>query len=206
MDAATHRSDLLDLKRANALQRIAIVALIFLSILMMLKISSQQTTVIAEPPSRAQAISMTGDRVDAAWLEEMGLWVAHLMLDVTPQSVPWQREQVLRMTHPEIHGDLEQRMVAQAKRLIESNATTSFWPQQVAPDPDGQQTLLMGRLDTYVNGTRTSSATTAYRVSFRSKGGRILIKDWTEVPTDDPWLLKAAERALKAEKTKGGSK
>ena len=203
MKADLHVTDLFELKRANAQQRMVILGLVALSILLAFKVLAKDHTVVLEPPSRAQEIGMTGDRVDAGWLEEMGSYIAHLMLDVTPASVGWQQAQILRWTHPDLHGDLQQRMTAQAKRITESNATTSFWPQQVAADPDQQRVIVMGQLDTLVNGTRTSSDTVAYRADFQSKGGRVLLKGWTEVPRDDPWLVKAmvaVEHNLKGKK------
>lgn len=203
---ANHKKDLHELKRANSQQRMALLGLVGISLLLVFQILGQKPTVILEPPTRSRSITITGELVDAAWLEEMGLWVSHLMLDVTPQALPWQREQILRITHPDTHGELEQRMVAQAKRMVEANATTSFWPQQIAPDVEGQRVVLLGRLDTLVNGVRTSTADVAYSATFQSRGGRALLKDWAEVPSNDPWLLKAAEQKLKAEQQKGKKK
>ena len=87
-------------------------------------------------------------------------------------------------------------MAVAAKRLTEANATTVFWPQQVAPDPDRQRVLLIGRVETYVNGQAVQGAgrTVAYQASFESNGGRMLLKDWVEAPTDDPWLERAAQK------------
>jgi conjugal transfer pilus assembly protein TraE len=197
---ATHKKDLHEFKRANGVQRMTILGLVGVTVMLTFMVLGQKPIVILEPPTRTKAFTITGDRVDAAWLEEMGLWVAHLMLDVTPQAITWQREQILKLTHPDTHGELEQRMNAQAKRLVEANATTSFWPQQIAHDVEGQRVVMQGRLDTYVNGVRTSTNDVAYAATFASKGGRVLLKEWGEVPTDDPWLVKAAEQKLQAEK------
>jgi len=39
----------------------------------------------------------------------------------------------------------------------------------------------------------------AYQAAFESKGGRMLLKDWVETPTDDPWLAKAMDEKARAE-------
>jgi type IV conjugative transfer system protein TraE len=181
-------------------QQLITLAIVVLAVLLAVHAMGKQTTVILEPPTRTKAIAVVGDRVDAAWLEEMGAWVAHMMLDASPHSIAWQHEQLLKWVHPSAHGHLQQDMAVQAKRLVDTNASTMFWLQQVAPDAEHTRVALIGQLDTYVNGVKVpgSSRTQAYLVQFESRGGRMLIKDWREVPGDDIWLTKAMAQAEKA--------
>jgi conjugal transfer pilus assembly protein TraE len=198
---------------ATALKRQQLITagLVVLTLLLSVLVTRKQTTVILEPPTRSKAVAIVGDRVDAAWLEEMGGWVAHMMLDTSPHSIAWQQEQLLRWVHPSAHGQLQQDMAVEAKRLIQTNASTMFWLQQVAADPEHVRVALMGQLDTYVNGVKVagSSRTQAYLLTFESRGGRMLIKEWREVPNDDIWLTRAleqAERARAAQQEKEKSK
>lgn len=175
-----------------------------LSLLLTINALTKQTTIILEPPSRSKTIAVVGDKVDGAWLEEMGAWVAHMILDASPHSIGWQQEQLLKWVHPSTHGQMQQEMAVQAKRLIDTNASTVFWLQQLAPDVERQRVALVGQLDTYVNGVKVpgSSRTMSFLVQFEAKGGRMQIKEWKEVPGDDIWLSKALEAAAKAkEKT-----
>lgn len=175
-----------------------------LSLLLTINALTKQTTIILEPPSRSKTIAVVGDKVDGAWLEEMGAWVAHMMLDASPHSIGWQQEQLLKWVHPSTHGQMQQEMAVQAKRLIDTNASTVFWLQQLAPDVERQRVALVGQLDTYVNGVKVpgSSRTMSFLVQFEARGGRMQIKEWKEVPGDDIWLSKALEAAAKAkEKT-----
>lgn len=185
------------LKRQQAIN----IGMLVLAVALTLGTLSKQTTTILEPPTRSKTIAIVGDRVDGAWLEEMGAWVAHMILDSSPHSIGWQQEQILRWTHPSTHGQLQQEMAVQAKRLIDTNASTIFWLQQTAPDVDRQRIALIGQLDTYVNGVRVSgsSRTVSYLVQFESKGGRMLIKEWKEVPGDDIWLIRTLETIAKAQ-------
>ena len=173
-----------------------------LSLLLTINALTKQTTIILEPPSRSKTIAVVGDKVDGAWLEEMGAWVAHMILDASPHSIGWQQEQLLKWVHPSTHGQMQQEMAVQAKRLIDTNASTVFWLQQLAPDVERQRVALVGQLDTYVNGVKVpgSSRTMSFLVQFEAKGGRMQIKEWKEVPGDDIWLSKALEAAAK-EKT-----
>lgn len=207
-----HRADVSDMQVALRRQQLLSMALGTISAVLAVAVLAKRTTVILEPPSRSQTIAVTGDRVDGAWLQEMAIYLAHLMLDATPHSIGWQHDQVLKWVHPSMHGELQQRMAVQAKRLTEANATTVFWPQQVAPDVDRQQVVVLGHLDTYINGQSVagSGRSVAYLASFETRGGRMLLKDWAEVPKDDPWLVKALDdqdRARgEAEPNKGASR
>jgi conjugal transfer pilus assembly protein TraE len=204
MNPSRHINDIQSLTASLRRQQLITLVASLLSLLLAVLALSKQTTTILEPPVRAKTIAVTGDRVDGAWLEEMGAWVAHMMLDSSPHSIAWQQEQILRWTHPSTHGLMQQDMAVQAKRLKDTNAATVFWLQQVAPDPERQRVAVLGQLDTYVNGVRVegSGRTVSYMAQFESKGGRLLLKEWKEVPGDDIWLAKATEAALREQKDK----
>ncbi len=195
MQPNRHLSDIQSL--AAALRRQQLLALAMaVAIILLIGLSLSKThTVVLEPPTRAKTISMTGDRVDGAWLEEMGGWVAHMMLDASPVSIAQQHEQVLKWTHPARHGQLQQELAVAARRLADANASTVFWLQQVAPDPERQRVALVGQLDTYVNGVKVlgSSKTVSYLAQFESRGGRVLLREWKQTPTDDIWLARLME-------------
>lgn len=200
MSPDRHLSEVTSLVAAVKRQQFLSLALLLLCALLSVQALRKETTVILEPPQRSKSIAVVGDKVDAAWLEEMGAWVAHMILDASPHSIAWQQEQLLKWVHPASHGQLQQDMAVQARRLMDTNAATVFWLQQVAPDPERTRVALVGQLDTYVNGVKVpgSSRTQAYVVQFESKGGRMLIKGWREVPGDDIWLTRALETAAKS--------
>lgn len=203
MDPKRHLSDIQSLSTALRLQQWLTLGLACAILLLIFVALGKTQTVVLEPPTRAKAIGMTGDRVDSAWLEEMGSWIAHMMLDASPLSIEKQQAQVLHWTHPIRYGSLQQQMAIAAQRLRESNASTMFWLEQVAPDPDRQRVALIGQLETYVNGVRVNGASKAvsYIAEFESKGGRVLLRDWKETPIDDIWLAKLMEN-LAREKDK----
>lgn len=200
MNPSRQLSDIQSVASALKRQQLITVVLSGLAVLLTINALTKQTTVILEPPSRTKTIAVVGDRVDGAWLEEMGAWVAHMILDASPHSIAWQQEQLLKWVHPATHGQMQQDMAVQAKRLIDTNASTVFWLQQLAADVDTQRVALIGQIDTYVNGVKVpgSSRTASFLLQFEAKGGRMQIKEWKEVPGDDIWLTKALEAAAKA--------
>ncbi|MBL8345275.1 MAG: hypothetical protein JNN03_07525 [Rubrivivax sp.] len=200
MNPDRHLGDIQSLTAALRRQQTLTALVVLLGLVLAVVAVAKRHTVILEPPVRTKQIAVVGDKVDGAWLEEMGPWIAHMMLDASPMSIAWQHEQILRWAHPAAHGQLQQDMAVHAKRLREANAATIFWLQQTAPDPERQRIVMAGYLETYVNGIRVSGSTrnVAYLAQFESKGGRMLLKEWKEVPTDDIWQARAQEAAAKA--------
>ena len=89
MTPERHHADLAELRTSLRRQQALSLTLGVAVLLMVFAVLGKRTTVILEPPSRAKTVAITGDRVDAAWLEEMGTYIAHLMLDATPRSIDW---------------------------------------------------------------------------------------------------------------------
>lgn len=192
MNPQTNLQDSKELKRLLARQQVITCGTVVALILLAFSLMRHQPQVILEPPTRTKTMTVQGDTVDSQYMIEIGQYVAHMMLDATPKVIDARQEEVLKWVHPKTFGTLQNRMAVAAKRLKESNSTTIFWPQQVAPDPDNLRIALIGTLETYVNGTRQPpDKTQAWLLELDSTGGRMTIKDWKETPLDDPLLAKA---------------
>ena len=151
------RNDNRDLKRLLLRQQAITFSLVGALLLLSLMLLRHQPQVILEPPTRVSTFTVQGDRVDQNYLTEMAQYVAHMMLDVTPATIERRNDEVLKWVHPATFGAMQNRMTVAAKRLKDANATTIFWPSQVAPDPDKLRVAVIGSLETYVNGTRVQA-------------------------------------------------
>lgn len=197
MNPDLSRNDNRELKRLLLRQQAITFSLVGALLLLSLMLLRHQPQVILEPPTRVSTITVQGDRVDQNYLTEMAQYVAHMMLDVTPATIERRNDEVLKWVHPATFGAMQNRMTVAAKRLKDANATTIFWPSQVAPDPDKLRVAVIGILETYVNGMRVQAdKTQSWLLQFESKGGRMLIKDWKETPLDDPMLVKTVATQL----------
>ena len=201
MTPEANKNDTKDLKRLLARQQVITIGVVIALILLAFSLMRHQPKIILEPPTRTKTMTVQGDRVDSEYMIEMGQYVAHMMLDVTPKVIDARQDEVLKWVHPTTYGDLQ--MTVAAKRLKEANSTTFFWPTQVAPDPDNLRVALIGTLETYVNGTRQPpDKTQSWLLELNSTGGHMTIKDWKETPLDDPLLGKPAP----AQRTTTGAK
>jgi type IV conjugative transfer system protein TraE len=125
---------------------------------------------------------VTHDHASNEYLEQMGSFIAWLVLDVTPASIDWKKDILLGYVEPDQYGPLRTRQEVEAERLKRINAATVFAPQQLVPSEEGQSIVIRGRLRTLVNGFETANDLKAYRVEFSYAGARMHLKSFKEVP------------------------
>jgi conjugal transfer pilus assembly protein TraE len=184
MDYDRLNTDLRALRRRNQGQALAIGGLtgcmiLALSIIVML-LGSVRTVVV--PPVLNKTFWVEGGRASSEYLEQMGSFIAWLVLDVTPNSIEWKKEMLLGYVDPAQHGALKSRQEVEAERLKRINAATSFAPQQLVASEEQQSLVVRGRLRTLVNGYETANDLKAYRIDFGHAGARMHVLGFQEVP------------------------
>ncbi len=183
MDFLRLSGDLKDLRRRNRGLALAVSTLTVghvVALLIILNLLGASRTIVV-PPSMNKSFWVERDRVSSEYLEQMGSFVAWLILDVTPSSIDWKREILLGYVLPDQHGALKTRQEIEAARLKRINASTVFMPQQLVPSEEAQNVTVRGRLRTLVNGQETSNELKAYLVEFSYVGGRMHLQGFKEV-------------------------
>ena len=184
MDFERLSGDLKELRRRNRTLGAAVGLLAaghVLALAVVLNLLGAVRTVVV-PPSINKSFWVTRDKASGEYLEQMGSFVAWLVLDVTPATVDWKKDILLGYVEPEQHGELKTRQELEAARLKRINASTFFLPQQLVPSEDTQSVVVRGRLRTLVNGLETANDLKAYQVEFGYGGGRMHLKSFKELP------------------------
>ncbi len=184
MDFERLNGDIKDMRRRNRGLGLAVGLLAgghLLALIVILNLLGTVRTVVV-PPSIDKSFWVTRDKASSAYLEQMGSFMAWLVLDVTPATIDWKKDILLGYVEPEQHGELKTRQELEATRLKRINASTYFMPQQLVPDEDTQSVMVRGRLRTLVNGLETNEDLKAYQVEFIYRGGRVHLKTFKEVP------------------------
>ncbi|RTL56497.1 MAG: type IV conjugative transfer system protein TraE [Rhodocyclaceae bacterium] len=184
MDFERLNLDIKDIRRRNrwlglALAVQALAQVLTLAIMFSL-LGSVRTVVV--PPSLDKTFWVTHDKASHEYLEQMGAFIAWLVLDVTPASIDWKKEVLLGYVEPDQYGPLKTRQEVEAERLKRINAATVFAPQQLVPNEDTQSVVIHGRLRTLVNGFETANELKSYRVEFSYADARMHLKTFKEVP------------------------
>lgn len=194
MDKDKYQEDLKGLRKMLRSQRLAMGGLIgslLIALLIIYEILGAQR-VIVTPPQVSQPFWVSGKYVDTSYLEQMGGYVAWLVLDVTPGTINWKKDALLSFVAPDEYGRLKIKQEVEAERLKKLNASTYFLLQQLEPDQSKQEVILTGRLRTYINGQETSVEPKKYRAEFSYQGGRTHLKTFDEVKNDPKNIAMAA--------------
>ena len=156
--------------------------------------------VVVTPPNVTAAFWCRDDACGSSYLEQMGGYVAWLILDVAPTSIDWKLNSLLGFVAPDTVGVLKQRQELESDRLKRLNASTYFQPQQLAPDEAKQTVRLTGLLHTQINGQNTPPVPKTYEAEFGAKGGRMHLTGFKEIKQNeqasmaDGVAIRAAQR------------
>ena len=186
MDFERLSGDLKEMRRRNRGLGLAVGVLAsghLVALVVILNLLGTVRTVVV-PPSINKTFWVARDKASNEYLEQMGSFIAWLVLDVTPASIDWKKDILLGYVEPEQHGELKTRQDLEAARLKRINASTTFAPQQLVPNEDTQSVVVRGRLRTLVNGVETSNELKAYEVDFSYSGARMHLKTFKELPNE----------------------
>jgi conjugal transfer pilus assembly protein TraE len=184
MDFQKLQNDIKEMRRRNRGLAFAVgilCACVLLSLLIILNVMGTERTIVV-PPSINKSFWVTRDKASAEYLEQMGAFVAWLILDVSPASIDWKKDTLLTYMSPDQHGAMKTRQELEAERLKRINASTYFLPEQLVPSEADQSVIVRGRLRTQVNGQDTANETKSYLVGFDYAGGRVHLKTFQEAP------------------------
>ncbi len=184
MDFERLSGDLKDLRRRNkglgfAVGALAACQILTLTVVVIL-LGTVRTVVV--PPTLHKTFWVAGGRASNEYLEQMGSFIAWLVLDVTPSTIDWKKDMLLGYVDPVQYGTLKSRQEVEAERLKRINAATAFVPQQLVASEEAQSLVVRGRLRTLVNGFETGNDLKAYRIDFSHAGARMHIVGFQEVP------------------------
>ena len=184
MDFERLNSDMKEMRRRNRSLGFTVGALAIshvVALIVILNLIGTVRTVIV-PPSIDKSFWVSRDKASSEYLEQMGSFIAWLVLDVTPSSIDWKKGVLLGYVEPGQYGALKTRQEVEAERLKRINASTLFMPQQLVPSEDAQTVVVRGRLRTLVNGFETGNDLKAYLVEFSFNGARMHLKTFKELP------------------------
>lgn len=149
-------------------------------------LAGRERTVLV-PPTINKTFWVDADKVSGEYLQEMALFITHLDLDVTPESVGFQGETIVKYAAPETYGPLKASLAAYAAKIKKDGATTLFKPHDWAIDEQNMKVSINGNLATFIADKKVSDVQKSYLVEFAYRSGKIYVKSFQEVPLNDPF-------------------
>lgn len=150
--------------------------------------------IIISPPELHQRYWVEGDRFSEGYLEEMAVFYAHLLLDVSADTLLYQGEVALRAVDAESYSRLKTKLFADADKLKKENVTSRFEPKKAIISRDTLDVQLQGTMTHFVSGKQVTSFDETFVIRFSSYKGKLFIKDFALLETKNTKFKGEAEK------------
>ena len=133
---------------------------------------SKSERIILVPPHIKKTLWVQAGEVSQEYLEEMGLYMAKLLLDLSPASFSYNHETLLKYATPEAYGSLKKQLMEDGEEYTKFQLSTSFKPTEVTAHPQTLDVDIKGTLTSFVAGKhiRDSQETLSLKFSLRGNG------------------------------------
>lgn len=164
-------------KQRNQIAVIALIIAISNLVLIVLLTTNKERVVLV--PAQINTQMWTERKlVSKEYLEEMSLFFTHLLFDVSPHSMAYQRDIVLRNVDPAVYNSLKHKLFKEEEKYRKENLTTTFRPTKLVVNTTKLETLVTGYLTSFVGGKQMQQITDTYLIKFRYDAGRLFIKSF----------------------------
>ena len=164
-------------KERNQIAIIASIVAISNLVLIVLLFANKERVVVV-PAQINQEMWTERKSVSKEYLEEMSLFFSHLLFDVSPHSMPYQRDVILRNVDPSVYNSLKHKLIKEEEKYRKENLTTTFRPTKLVVNTKKLETLVTGYLTSFVGGKQMQQITDTYLIKFRYDAGRLFIKSF----------------------------
>ena len=159
-----------------------------------LSASRQLRVEVSVPPTLEKSFWVQRDKASREWIEQMGLFVAQLNLNVTPSSVQYQGNIVLSLVAPAARGDIKRSVDMNVARVQRSSIATFFTPRESVFDAKNpNRVAFKGDLTTVLTDKTVNKRPITYVVAFELQDGTQRLVEAHESKGSDPLALKSLE-------------
>lgn len=131
---------------------------------------------ILVPPHISKTLWVEGGSVSKEYLEEMGMYISKLLLDLTPTSFTYNHEALLKYATPEAYGALKKQFMDDGEEYTKLQLSTHFKPSEVIANPKKLHVRVKGNLTSYVAGKQMDSSLETIFLQFSLRGAGLLLE------------------------------
>ena len=142
--------------------------------------------IIISPPELKNSYWVEGNQFSPSYIEEMSLFFAHLLLDVTEASIGWQGSVILRYVIPESYGAVKAKILEDEKRLKKEQLSLHFKATTFKLDANQVLAEITGDLISYVGSKKIAQVRETYQLKLQNRSGRLLIESFSLLKTEKP--------------------
>lgn len=158
-------------RAANA----SLLGVLFLLVLLLGFVVMRDTTKIV-PTEIRRPYEIGANYANKDYLLDMAGYVLGTVLTVTPESVDYNNQVILKMADPEGYAGLKTALDAAALRLKQERVTTIWVPRKEEVSERDKRVKVSGRLKTYIADKLTSERDKDYLIEFSvTTSGRLYV-------------------------------
>ncbi|WP_116964216.1 type IV conjugative transfer system protein TraE [Fastidiosibacter lacustris] len=180
MEYQQYQGSLAHFKKMNRYLTIVLlamaVALVGMSIAVYRAIGHK--SVVLMPPVLTQQMTISDVMPDAAYLQQMGLFLVSLRLNITPSNIDNHFKTFLTHVNSSIYGQVSVELDEEIKAVQRGRITSAFYPREQLINPHDLSVKITGRLDKYVGNRQISSKDQTYLLTFDYNQGHLSIIDY----------------------------
>lgn len=134
--------------------------------------------VVVTPPVVERRFWVSTSSVSTAYLTQMTQFFVGLRFNVTPETVDFQHQTLLRFTQPRYYGALKALFFKEAKRIKQLQLSTVFYPVKMIAHAKALSVDITGDRVTFMGSENQHSARVTFHVNYRFFQGRLLVSDF----------------------------
>lgn len=143
-----------------------LVCVLALNILQVIERMTVSEKVILLPPDIRKDVWVDKKRVSDSFVEEWTVYMSSLLLNVSSDTIDYQRDLTLRNVSPESYSRIRAQFDGDRERLSKNRSATTFLPVQVEVDGQNLKARITGVLSTYVGKEKISEHKETFLLAF----------------------------------------
>lgn len=151
-------------------------ALVFSNVLLVVGLICKHERIILVPPQITKTLWVQGSEVSQEYLEEMGLYISKLLLDLSPTSFPYNHAVLLKYATPEAYGNLKKQLMKDGEHYTKLQLSTHFKPTEITANPQTLRVEVKGQLLSYVAGKQIQDSQETIFLKFAMRGSGLLLE------------------------------
>jgi conjugal transfer pilus assembly protein TraE len=186
-DKANNERDALKAQvRFHRAMNAGLLGTLFLGVLLLGFVVFRDTTRIV-PPEIKRPYELGANYANRDYLLDMAGYVLGMVLTVTPETVDYNNNVILKMADPDGYAGLKTALDAAALRLKQERVTTIWVPRKEEVSELDKRVKVSGKLKTYIADKLTSEREKDYIVEFTiTTSGRLYVSKIEEIVKRDP--------------------
>ena len=155
---------------------------VLLVIFLIVKVATQSQTVVLIPSNLQAEMKISSDgKASKSYVEQFSRDIMYTMLNITPSSVRYANNAILKMSASKLHKDLAHQLAIHENDVIQKNISTYFTLHKISfTSKDNLSVTTDGELITFVGKDVVSKEIRQYQLKFAINGTKITLIGFNE--------------------------